>query len=570
MTDQELGLLEHVTYIDKNVLEIAFPGEGKEILKIKDTKTIKSVLKDFNEDALNNLRKYGDKTIDGAMMSGNEWADVIEQIQHNSNLNSLKVVNADTYTNSIGDTYNLNICYSVPGTKQCIVTYKGTTGFEEWNDNVYGILEADTQRQKDALDFYNDYTKKFDDVIVVGHSKGANKAMYVTIKADDDKISRCVAFDGQGFSNLFLNTYSDRISDRAGLITNYYISTDFVHVLMKQIPGIREKSCKGYGMSNGAQYHSPNSFFALDKNGKIKVDDNNSPIFVKEEENENIKLIRGFVTYVMDHSTDEDLLEIAECLGPAAGRVLGEKDTIKMILHLVSRPTTLIKIRKLVSAYAEENNLGKIRFASFLETFGVGFFSKYIIAVICCIIFYIDPKVKEFISSYDFIISLLKDAMITLNTDKTFIKNLCDFLDYEIMKLKEKVNALWDRGTKKVSSFVSNLSSDVVRNYTTEFKEELIGLYNEIHCEELFDVARFVYAGGWNTGFIDHIGIDDNIDYTKRIYRKIDEQDEDVVLTIRDMFDRANQLDSEYANILNSQTEQLQSLTSAFRLQLEL
>ncbi len=564
MTDAELGLLEHITYVDKNVLEIA--KTGATVLKMEDTWTVGQVLDCFDEDAIKNLRDYGDKTIDGAMMSGNEWADVIENIQNNSKLNSLKVVKAETYTNTLGDSYNLNVCYEVPGTKQCIVTYKGTTGYFEWNDNVHGILESCTTSQWNALYFFNKYTQKYKDVIVVGHSKGANKAMFVTVADITGKVSRCVAFDGQGFSNKFLKYYASEISKKAGIIKNYYISTDFVHVLMKQIPGIHEISCKGYGMTNGAQFHSPNSFFKVDENGKIILDKHGSPIFVEEKEDNNIKLIRSFVSYVMDNCNDDELLEIADCLGPIAGASLGEKDLLKVIVHITKNLKTLVKIRLLISEFAAQNNLGVLDFMKLLMTFCVNAVSCITLSFLCYIIMKISPAVKIKVA-YEFIKMLLDEARILIEIADELLKELCLFLEERVQGLLASIESYWDSVVDKVDSFVSGLTGDAVRNYTEEFKEELIDLYNEIHSENLFDVMGFVYFGGWNTGFVDHIDVDENVGNIKRIYNRIDEYDEKVIYTIREMFDRANQVDTEYAKLINNQTKQLESLTSAFKVE---
>ena len=43
----------------------------------------------------------------------------------------------------------------------------------------------------------------YTELTVTGHSKGANKAMYTTIMCNN--VTRCVSFDGQGFSKEFLS-----------------------------------------------------------------------------------------------------------------------------------------------------------------------------------------------------------------------------------------------------------------------------------------------------------------------------------------------------------------------------
>ena len=278
---------------------------------------------------------------------------------------NLEVVKSEA---TVAGTSNLNVCYKNPATGQGIITYKGTSGYEEWRDNTLGLTQRETPLQQDALRFYNECSQQFDDMIVTGHSKGGNKAMYVTIAAEDDKISKCVAFDGQGFSNEFLEYYADRIVERSKKITNCAISTDFVHGLMKSIPDIHWKFCQGFGMSSGAEYHSPNSFFQTDKNGII-TSASGEPRFVGAEENENIKHINGFTTFIMDNYSKEDQQEVAGFLGNLTGYACGESDPDKAIKYLVSNPETLSKIKGMVMDYGRANNLTEQDFDNFVSTF---------------------------------------------------------------------------------------------------------------------------------------------------------------------------------------------------------
>ena len=75
----------------------------------------------------------------------------------------------------------------------------------------------------------------FTELTVTGHSKGGNKAMFVTILCNN--VIRCVSFDGEGFSKEFLsdNNKIASILERSSLITNYSLSSDFVHILLYQL-----------------------------------------------------------------------------------------------------------------------------------------------------------------------------------------------------------------------------------------------------------------------------------------------------------------------------------------------
>jgi hypothetical protein len=324
MIDSKLALLEHVTYIDKNVLKIA-NIEG-DILRIDTNVNLNSVLKDFDETAIQNLRNYGDKIIEGAYITGNQWADIIEGLQNDKELSNLVVLGKEKIETSDHRKYNLSIAYQDVKTNQCIVSYKGTSGKEEWKDNVTGLIVSDTQSQKEALAFFDKYASKFDDIVVTGHSKGANKAMYVTIASKNaDKISKCVAFDGQGFSNEFIKKYSKQIAAYAEKITNYFAQNDFVNVLMKQVEGSNQIPCEQFGITNPAQFHSPNSIFVRDANGNIPIDEKGNKVFSfnkLKERNENMALINKFISYVMDNTSKKELDNIVKYISPIVGEAL--------------------------------------------------------------------------------------------------------------------------------------------------------------------------------------------------------------------------------------------------------
>ena len=180
-------------------------------------------------------------------------------------LEALDYDNTDYETVEVnGTTYRwpLFLCFTSPDTpNEAIIAYKGTTGSVEWADNVAAAYSFDTQPQRRALEFAGKIAQSYDNIIVTGHSKGANKAMYVALMCD--KVTRCVVFDGQGFSSDF---YKDseiwkRVKERAHIIKNYSLATDFVHILINQVPHSSQIFCEGYGVNSVQENHSPNSFF---------------------------------------------------------------------------------------------------------------------------------------------------------------------------------------------------------------------------------------------------------------------------------------------------------------------
>lgn len=276
LSDVEICLLEQLTYLDEDVARAAFGSINYENLgfyKISNDylgSTISDILGAFNETALANLRKHPEEICDAAI-SGTEWASIIEQLKTNEHLKDLVLSDIDmdksgyhTVTDSSGNEYPypLALCFTdgSESPSAAIIAYKGTTGETEWADNVCAAYSKETPPQKVALEFATKMSNKYSDITVTGHSKGANKAMYVSVFVS--AVTRCVCFDGQGFSAEFYKnpTVWRNIKERASIITNYALSSDFVHILLNHIPGSKQYYCEGYGVDGIMENHSPNSF----------------------------------------------------------------------------------------------------------------------------------------------------------------------------------------------------------------------------------------------------------------------------------------------------------------------
>ncbi len=483
MTNENLALLEQVTYIDDNVLKAAGITDktGMQLLTMDKGDKLEDVLAVFDEDAIAKLREKGDEVIDGALASGNEWADIIETLQKNPELKNLEVVKSEA---TVDGTANLNICYKNPVTGQGIITYKGTSGYEEWCDNTSGLTQRDTDLQQDALRFYNECAQQFDNMIVTGHSKGGNKAMYVTIAAGDDKISKCVAFDGQGFSNEFLDYYAAQIAERSVKITNYAITTDFVHGLMKPIPDINWRFCQGYGMSSGAEYHSPNSFFKTDDQGIITSELGKPQFVILKDENENIKHINGFTTFIMDNYSKEDQREVASFLGNVTGYACGESDPDKAIKYLVSNPETLSKIKGMVMDYGKANNLTEKDFDNFVTTFFPDPETAQKVQTVCHYIKNKDDIIDgglKFLSGYnegglEGAPKMIDGASEVIGTG---LEDLGAGLGEKIDQAGEKVGSKLDEGGKRLSDIFDS-GSDSVGDWLEDAGESIGGPFDAL------------------------------------------------------------------------------------------
>ncbi len=218
-TDQELLLLSNFVYIpvcmsDKTLEEIIEP--------YRDEKGL------FSPESVA-------KAAYGGGMSCEDVATVFtemdEHIAENPDFGKLSA------SRSL-DEYNVRaICYTGPKDNDPVVAFRGTGGTRSaWSDNFEGAFGEDTKIQRIADDFLKNDCGIYDDIVVTGHSKGGNLAQYVTVR-QQERISSCTSFDGQGFSEYFLEAYGDEIKTAAPKIRSVSAYNDFVNILLTSIAG---------------------------------------------------------------------------------------------------------------------------------------------------------------------------------------------------------------------------------------------------------------------------------------------------------------------------------------------
>ena len=617
MDDKELALLEQITYIDENVYEAA----GLEYTdNIGDGDTVSAILEDFDDAALERLRNNPNDNVDGAWTGASEWADIIEAMQKNPNIKDLTV--SDSYKTPDGKT-TLGICFKDPHEKgKGYVAFKGTSGYDEWNDNVHGIVQSDTKCQKDAADFVKGIDKSIEDITVVGHSKGANKAMYVTVTDESGRISRCVAMDGQGFSNHFMAKYASEIVKNGDKITNYSISTDFVHVLMKQIPNSKQIYCEGYGMKNAGQYHSPASFFVQDENGKILFDNNGLGKFTSGvPEDENVKIIHRFVEYVMDSSSDLELQIIADYLGPIAGSALGNHDF--GMEKLLENPIALALIVGKMKAFSSMYNYKLYDLTNTILTFAFPEKKKRKNAMIILTLVVLLTKPRLLIQSITRnilldVLDVLKQAGLMLKMEmislissalefvrkyalelllailyvgkyifETDVQFLVEFFSkygpmlldtivlpdafVNIMNMKVPAKSLLvgltggdaQTGEETLTSTSIIQAPSVLHDYTEEFRKSVFDVFNTVHAQEFYSYSRML-APLFDTDVSLNIDIDDEINEIYSVYNATEAEDNTMLEILRGMFMTANDKDGEYSNLVRTDTSDVERVINNF------
>lgn len=378
--ENELCMLEQLCYIDVDLIKKATekeltPDELK--IKISEQKncTVKQFLigLGFDDTAISNLEALGNQEVGSACVSGKEWADIIRYIKGNEKLKNL--VLTDTMENSKGTT--LALCFTeTADSSEAIVAFKGTSGGEEWIDNVEGLNASDTQCQKEALDFIE--SLGYTDITVTGHSKGGNKAMYVAITSD--KVKECVAFDAQGFSQKFLDKYWAEIQKRGGNISNYSLEADYVHALMFQIPNAHLIYCIGAGVDNIKQYHSPNSFFLQDNGGNLWLDESGNIIIRQGAEAESITMLHNFTAFIINNANEKDKGQMINYISQLLALSFGGDDVskVELIDFALSDSDSLALVLAYLVKYMDVYSLDAEDIDGLLDTLGINSLNELI------------------------------------------------------------------------------------------------------------------------------------------------------------------------------------------------
>lgn len=310
--DEQIMLLEQLTYLNKDIYEDAGLSEFSftSVLQLVDM---------FTEERLCELEKAG-KTY-GTKTTSAEWAAIIRAIKADKELCQLEVTNKNSELGVI--------CFNHPDEpERAIVAFQGTLNGDEWKDNFYGLYETDTECQKKALEYIN--SLPYARVTVTGHSKGGNKAQYVTILSD--KVDCCVSMDGQGFCAEFLEEYAYEIEQKGDCIKNYYLENDFVNILLFPIPNSEQICIDGGRISDFGKNHSPSAFFQYykDETGdtRLMIDEENNVLLKLTSQGEMMALAHEFTCFIENVMPEDKQKQVAIYLGLFVALLRGDNTTV--------------------------------------------------------------------------------------------------------------------------------------------------------------------------------------------------------------------------------------------------
>lgn len=260
LSDSQLAQLDNLIYYisnDPRVQEQLTGNPTVEQIVRASMERVDSFSEEVNTDGL------------PAMMSEKEWNDMLGAISADKTLCSYTIQNYENDSNPNSDTYNFCAAAFVSEDNSDVnVIFRGTNGdLPEWTDNGAGGYSTETIYQQKAVSYISGLP--FDgNVTVSGHSKGGNLSMYAAIMSD--RVGRCVAIDGQGFSEEFAREYTARIGMNRDKITLISAQWDFVNPLLYTIAGTCRFIKTELPTPPVIGFHKPN--ILLDKDGNFRTD----------------------------------------------------------------------------------------------------------------------------------------------------------------------------------------------------------------------------------------------------------------------------------------------------------
>ena len=210
----------------------------------------------------------------GGCMAHGGWQELLKAIRKNHRLMEVQIYQVFRDTLPGGGGGLAAVFFHVPA-REAVVAFRGTAR-EEWQDNFQGGGYTDaadrvsTRQQMRALAWFQGLGLDGYFVTVAGHSKGGNKAKYITIL--DDSVDRCLSFDGQGFSDEFVEWYQVRIRHRQSRIENHNVEQDYVHLLLNDVGTSIYYKGREYGKGEFLKNHCPNAFFLPDGQGNLHME----------------------------------------------------------------------------------------------------------------------------------------------------------------------------------------------------------------------------------------------------------------------------------------------------------
>lgn len=430
-------------------------------------------------------------------LNADDWTAIYEMAQSDPAIKNLRV----THMNHEVETGAKMACF-VDESGNAYAVFAGT-GINEWRDDAVAGAEIHSVQQEKALDWFE--ALPYDNITVSGHSKGGNKAMYVTVLSD--KAGDCYAFDGEGFSVEFCDEYADEIAEKKNKIhlrSNY---KDYVNPLLITIAGDIKYIVNDEGVDGYQNYHSPKALFKYE-DGKITYS-----IGDFGEQSTLMQFLHDFTVYLIENATQAEKIIALSVFGELLQKILTEK----------------------------EGGIVREDILNMFGAEGLDIIARYLMAFLKDLIIENFGKYKTFIENAinDPILSVLFNTLLPQN----FLQALFTFSAPVVSSLYKKLE---------------QLAISQGRDFSQSTKERLLNAARETEEEQWWQVTR------WDCWYRveQHFGLLQLDRYAGRVdeyYRKLIDINDSSVKEIERIFSEVYRLDSDYGGRIEELTAKLNS-----------
>lgn len=532
LSDQELLFLSNLTYMKP---EIIYGENGNKIvspfLNIWENPnykrlTVGTILNMIDTDALLHNKYFKDFSFDGGI-TGSEWADMIDAMK-GSDICELTLRDV-----SVGDKKSFN-AYFTDKDGNAYAVFRGAD-IGGWENNLKAAYVADTERQRQALDYINGIDSE--NITVIGDSGGGNEAKYVALLSN--RVTHCVSFNGQGFSHLFMEKYQDLILENKHKITCYAFDEDITNILLYDI-----YKAKFFVKSNGDQ----------------------KPIFYNFEFVNQAKYmakLHYFINYVAAALPEAVRGRLFSYLGGIISMKTGKMppDYIKRFSedqltgYLISKENTdkLGLVLSYIVAYDEYDKGITGAFLELLAGMGLGILTKWL----------------QFLESYanegNVLRYILKkcDAAVLILKANSAPNGIIDFIEKAAKAYKGNKYIICPVTAENTAEY-DMPANNTIRDYSEVVREMLLNLTNEVAFEKPYDVTKWDTWYGMEEWYR-HLNI---INYQQSIddyYRKVADINGMSNQQLQLIFYNVDYAVKSYTLKMNEETRKLRDLSNKIR-----
>ena len=396
LSTEQLLLLNNLMYMEKQPFGSVHDYEGQ---------SIGDWLNSIPPDSIDPGKDYG------SFITGEDWQNIISAVQNDPVLRDMVIADTHVDTSSDGGRGRSAIFISKE-TGDAVVTFKGTETAAEWADNFDGGNMADTPHQQNALEWYQQAYEENGlsgyEVTVTGHSKGGNKSKYIAIM--DDTVDHCVSFDGQGFSDKFMETYAEEIANRQDVIENHNVDYDYVNLLLNDVGETTYYYGQDIGNGGFLENHSPNTFLQFNGDGTCQMVPN------PDGQPQEMQALDAFFNNMLRSMSDEqrdDMLDMINTFINTAFSIDGDQsgtDIANLFIDLAMDPEYADDLAYLLAyliEYEQANPEMVEQINSVLSQFGMGDFSQYVDMVDSILSFSMDTRFGTL--TFDNIVDFIAD-----------------------------------------------------------------------------------------------------------------------------------------------------------------